>query len=87
MNVIVNRGATDVSKLKIGAIEDDKPVTMTIKLPAAVHRDLRAYAEVLKRERGHTIDLNSLVAPMLARFMATDRAFRRARRRIQNEDG
>jgi len=78
---------TDTSKLKIGDIEDDKPVTMTIKLPAAVHRDLRAYAEVLKREAGHTIDLNSLVAPMLARFMATDRAFRRARRQIQNEEG
>jgi hypothetical protein len=36
-----------MSKLKIGAIEDDKPVTMTIKLPAAVHRDLRAYADYL----------------------------------------
>ena len=78
---------TDVTKLKIGAIEDDKPVTMTIKLPAAVHRDLRAYAEVLKKQGGHTIDLNSLVAPMLARFMATDRGFRRARRQIQNKDG
>lgn len=78
---------TDVSKLKIGAIEDDKPVTMTIKLPAAIHRDLKVYAEVLKQEGGHTIDLNSLVAPMLARFMATDRAFRRARRQIQNNDG
>ena len=76
-----------MSKLKIGAIEDVKPVTMTIKLPAAVHRDLKAYAEVLKREGGHSIDLNSLVAPMLARFMAIDRAFRRARRQIQNEDG
>ena len=62
-----------MTKLKIGAIEDDKPVTITIKLPAVVHRDLMAYAEVLKREGG---DPNSLVAPMLARFMATDRAFR-----------
>jgi hypothetical protein len=78
---------TEVSKLKIGAIEDNKPVTVTIKLPAAVHRDLRAYVEVLKREGGHTIDLNSLVAPMLARFMATDRAFQRTRRRMQNDDG
>src|SRR6516225_8739759 len=52
-------GVSDVSKLKIGAIEDDKPITMTIKLPAAVHRELRAYAEVLKREAGHAIDLNS----------------------------
>ena len=74
-------------ELKIGDIEDDKPITMTIKLPTAVHRDLRAYAEVLKREGGRAIDLNLLVAPMLARFMAADRVFRRARRQIQNEDG
>ena len=76
-----------MSKLKIGAIEDDKPVTMTIKLPAAVHRDLVAYARVLKRDGGHVIDPSSLVAPMLTRFMATDRAFRRARRQIQNDEG
>jgi hypothetical protein len=72
----------EVSKLKIGVIDDDKPVTMTIKLPAAVHRDLTAYAEVLKREGGQVIDVNSLVAPMLARFMAADRAFRKARRQV-----
>jgi hypothetical protein len=76
-----------MSKLKIGAIENDRPVTLTIKLPAAVHRDLRAYAEVLKREGGQTIDLDSLASTMLARFMATDRAFRRARRQMQNHDG
>jgi hypothetical protein len=67
-------------KLKIGALENDKPVALTIKLPAGIHRDLIAYAEALKRERGQAVDPNSLVAPMLARFMATDRAFRRARR-------
>jgi len=76
-----------MSKLKLGAIEYEKPVTMTIKLPAAVHRDLAAYAELLKREGGQAIDPNSLIAPMLTRFMATDRAFRRARRQIQNDDG
>lgn len=74
-------------KLKLGAIEHEKPVTMTVKLPAAGHRDLAACAELLKRQGGHAIDLNSIVAPMLARFMATDRAFRRARRQIQNDDG
>ncbi|OKO75641.1 hypothetical protein AC630_24165 [Bradyrhizobium sp. AS23.2] len=76
-----------MSKLKIGAIEDEKPVTMTIKPASAIYHDLRVYAEVLEQEGGHTIDLNSLVAPMLARFIATDRAFRRARRQIQNKDG
>jgi Protein of unknown function (DUF2274) len=44
-----------MSKLKIGPIEDDKPVTMTIKLSAGVHRDLIAYAEALKRESGQKI--------------------------------
>ncbi|WP_082905609.1 DUF2274 domain-containing protein [Bradyrhizobium centrolobii] len=76
-----------MTKLKIGAIEEDKWITMTIKLPAAVHRDLIAYAEALKGDRSQAIDPKSLVAPMLARFMATDRAFRRARRQIQNDDG
>jgi len=71
-----------MTKLKIGSIEDNKPVTMTVKLPAAVHRDLLAYAEVLKRDSGHATDPALLIAPMLARFMATDRAFRRARRQI-----
>ena len=75
-----------MSKLKIGAIEDDKPVAMTIKLPAAVHRDLKTYAELIKRNGCRTIDLNSLVGTMIARFMATDRAFRKARRQMQNED-
>ena len=69
-----------MGKLKIGVIEDNKPVTITVKLPRAVHRDLMAYAEVLKRERGQAIEPNSLIAPMLARFMATDRAFRKARK-------
>jgi hypothetical protein len=72
-----------MSKLKIGAVENDKPVTMTIKLPAAIHRDLGAYAEVVRQEGGQTIDPSSLIAPMLARFMATDRAFRKARRKLE----
>ena len=39
-----------MAKLKLGAIEDDKPVKVTIELPAALHRDLVAYAQALARE-------------------------------------
>ena len=75
-----------MTKLKIGSIEDDKPVSLTVKLPAIVYRDLTAYAEILKREgRQSTADPTTLVAPMLARFMATDRAFRKLRRGIQQK--
>jgi hypothetical protein len=31
-----------MAKLKLGAIADDKPVKLTVELPAAVHRDLLA---------------------------------------------
>lgn len=67
-------------KLKLAALSDDKPVKVTHELPASVHRDLVAYAEVLARESGQPItDPVKLIAPMLARFMATDRAFAKAR--------
>jgi hypothetical protein len=66
-----------MAKLKLGSIPDDKPVKLAVELPAAVHRDLLAYTEVLARETGQPIaDPSKLVAPMLARFMATDRAFK-----------
>ena len=69
-----------MSKLRLGAILDEKPVKLTVDLPAAIHRDLLAYAEVLGRETGQAIDPAKLVAPMLTRFMAADRAFAKARR-------
>jgi hypothetical protein len=76
-----------MAKLKLGAIADDQPVKLTVELPANVHRDLLAYAEVLARKTRQPIaDLLKLVAPMLARFMATDRAFAKARRKNQVED-
>jgi hypothetical protein len=70
-----------MTKLKLGKIDDDKPVKLTIELPAALHRDLVAYARALARETGQgAIDPARLIAPMLARFMATDRAFASLRR-------
>jgi hypothetical protein len=33
-----------MEKLKLGAIADDKPVKLTVELPANAHRDLLAYA-------------------------------------------
>ncbi|CAL8973934.1 hypothetical protein RHODGE_RHODGE_00930 [Rhodoplanes serenus] len=72
-----------MAKLKLGALDDDKPVKVTLELPAAVHRDLVAYAEVLARETGRSVgDPVKLIAPMIARFMATDRVFAKARRTV-----
>ena len=70
-----------MTKLKLGPLADDKPVKVTIELPAAVHRDLVSYAEVLGRVNGQPLtEPAKLIVPMIERFMATDRAFAKARR-------
>jgi len=69
-----------MAKLKLSAIPDNTPVKLTVEPPAAVHRDLVEYAEVLSRESAQKRGPVKLIAPVLARFMATDRAFARLRR-------
>ena len=69
-----------MAKLRLSALNNDKPVKVAVELPATVHRDLVVYAEILARESNQPInDPLKLIAPMLARFMATDRAFAKAR--------
>jgi hypothetical protein len=43
-----------VTKLKLGPLADQKPVKVSVELPAAVYRDLAVYAEVLGRATGQT---------------------------------
>ena len=70
-----------MTKLKLGALPDDKPVKVTVELPAPLHRDLVAYAEILTRESGEPVaNPVKLIVPMLERFIATDRGFARSRK-------
>jgi hypothetical protein len=70
-----------MAKLKLGTIPDDRPVKLTMELPAAIHRDLVVYGNALGRETGQgAVEPAKLIGPMLARFMATDRAFAKLRR-------
>lgn len=69
-----------MTKLKLGPLADDKPVKLTVELPATVYRDLVAYAAALAAETGgESVAPEKLVGPMLARFMASDRGFSRRR--------
>jgi len=68
-----------MTKLKLGPIADDKPVRITVELPAALHRDLIDYGRLLGEGR-EAIEPAKLIVPMLARFIATDRGFAKARR-------
>lgn len=70
-----------MAKLKLGPIADDKPVKVTVELPASLHRDLVAYAEILGRENGQgATDPTRLIVPMLQRFITTDSGFAKARK-------
>jgi hypothetical protein len=75
-------GSIAMSNLKLGRLDEERPVKVTVELPAAVYRDLVRYGEVLARETGEQapVEPARLVAPMLARFMATDRGFAKLRR-------
>jgi len=69
-----------MTKLKLGPLADDRPVKLTVELPAAVYRDLAAYAAALAAETGgEAVSPEKLVSPMLAKFMASDRGFSRRR--------
>lgn len=77
-----------MTKLKLTDLAEDKPVRLTIELPAAIHRNLVAYAAILGGASDKSaIAPEKLIAPMIARFMATDRAFGKARRGKQAEAG
>ena len=76
-----------MTKLKIGSLPDERPVKIHLELPASVHRNLVAYAAAVAQETGRPVsDPGKLIAPMLARFMATDRAFAKRRRADQSAD-
>jgi len=77
-----------MAKLKLGPIADNKPVRVTLELPASLHRDLSAYAEILASESHHSpTDPVRLIVPMLERFIATDRAFMKLRRKTAETEG
>lgn len=76
-----------MTKLKFGVISDDKPIKLTVEMAAEVHRDLLDYAEILGSQTGHPIAPEKLISHMLARFMATDRGFAKARKTLRDHDG
>jgi hypothetical protein len=76
-----------MTKLKIGVLPDERPVKVSIELPASVHRDLLAYAKAVASESGQPIgEPGKLIAPRLARFMATDRGFAKLRRALHSPE-
>ena len=62
-----------MSKLKISSLQDEKPIRLTLDIPARLHRDLLAYSTILAREEGEkTASPEKLIVPMVERFIKSD---------------
>ncbi|GAN97534.1 hypothetical protein Geu3261_0196_013 [Komagataeibacter europaeus NBRC 3261] len=70
-------------ELKIRNVLDEKPVKLTVEVPASVFRDLETYAQAIARVNSEDgpVDPAKLIVPMITRFMASDRGFAKVRRR------
>lgn len=70
-----------MTRLKLSDIADEKPVRLTIELPARLHRELLAYAAAVNGcDAKGAPPPERLIPPMIERFIATDRAFAKIRR-------
>lgn len=73
-----------MTRLKLIDLADEKPVRLTLELPARLHRDLIAYALAVNGgDPKGAPTVERLVPPMLERFIATDRGFAKGRRNSQ----
>lgn len=73
-----------MTRLKLADLADEKPMRLTLDIPARLHRDLAAYALAVNGgDPKGAPTVERLVPPMLERFIATDRAFAKLRRSSQ----
>ncbi|APZ97554.1 hypothetical protein BWQ93_02935 [Sphingopyxis sp. QXT-31] len=72
-----------MSKLRLGPVVEERPVKLTVELPGSLMRDLADYAVIHAKLTGLATPLapEKLIAPMVERFIGSDREFSKQRRR------
>ncbi|HLG89151.1 MAG TPA: DUF2274 domain-containing protein [Alphaproteobacteria bacterium] len=66
-----------MARLKLGPLPDDRPVKLTIAIPADLKRALDAYAAAYAAESGRQWETKKLIPHILAAFLKSDKAFSR----------
>jgi hypothetical protein len=73
-----------MTRLKLSDLADEKPVRVSVDLSAKLHRELVAYGVALNDgDAKGAPPPERLIAPMIARFIATDRSFAKSRKGAQ----
>ena len=62
-------------RLKLGVLPDDRPVRISITIPADLKCALEAYAEAYAQESGRACEMKKLIPHILAAFLKSDRTF------------
>ena len=73
-----------MTRLSLADIADEKPVRLSIEIPARLHRELLAYCAALGAGQTSGLPPPERVVPaMIERFIATDRSYARQRKAAQ----
>lgn len=72
-----------MSRLRLGAVTEEKPVKLTVEISGAVMRDLVDYSRVhaAANNLAESVAPERLIPAMIENFMSGDREFRKLRRR------
>ena len=73
-----------MADLKLAKLPDRTPVKLTISVSPELHRALSDYAAIYNQSYGQTEPIAELVPHMIAAFLASDRAFAKARKNAED---
>ena len=68
--------------LRIGKLPDLTPVKLSVSLDREVHQMLEDYARIYSESYGEAVKPSELIPSMIARFLASDNGFKRARKAL-----
>ncbi|MES2450735.1 MAG: DUF2274 domain-containing protein [Pseudomonadota bacterium] len=71
-----------MTDLKLARLPDRTPIKLTISVAPDLQRALADYAAIYQQAYGEEQTIADLVPHMLAAFLASDRAFAKARERL-----
>jgi hypothetical protein len=69
-----------LTRLKLSDLADEKPVRVAVEISARLHRELLTYGAALNGgDAKGAPPPERLIPPMIERFIATDRSYRKIR--------
>ncbi len=76
-----------MTKLKLGPVETDKPVRVSVRLDAPLYRDVVAYGAAVAKMNNQATPLEpaKLIPAILQHFLATDRGFAKLKRETPSQ--